>query len=198
MKNRGTLLALMLIFAVLTVFLVVQNSQIENHANNVLTPSGLQLNEDAGIQRVYNDISESDIQAFRIEDPLTQQQITMQRNPAGEWQIPTDATLEIDQEVAEGIAKTISLMPYTDTIGGVEPDKYGEFGLNQRDALLFILFTTGDGEPHVVAIGNLTSTRDGYYALVDDRQDIYVISREPDPIAFMLYYLNNSEAERQN
>ena len=192
MSNRKSLIFLLTVFLGLVVILIVQ--QVTNNSDNSSqfnNQTALQFNS-ADNQAIYPDLSVEDIAAIRLEDPILRSRVTLQRNEDDTWSIQGDSR-PIDQAYAESIAQTISLLPYSYVIDGIEPSEYPDYGLSQRDALLFVQVILRDGTGHIIAIGNQTSTRDGYYALVDDNPQLYIIDRDPDPIAYLIVYLEAFE-----
>ncbi len=192
MNNRKSLILLLTVFLGLVVILIVQqvtnNSGDSSQFNN---QTALQFNSSDN-QAIYPDLAVEDIVAIRLEDPILRSFVTLQRDEDDVWVIQGD-NRPVEQAYAESIAQTVTLLPYSYVIDGIEPSEYPDYGLSQRDALLFVQIILHDGTGHIVAIGNQTPTRDGYYALVDDNPQLYIINRDPDPIAYLLVYLEAFE-----
>lgn len=192
MKNRNSLFILGGVFVVLMIITVIQMNR-----PRTITPSEAAFDDGQIAQlenspnRIYIDWTVDDIQAVQLYSPLMSLTLTFSRYENG-WEFPDMPRLP-DQEVIESLAKTVSILPFEYQIQGVQPAQYPEFGLTQSESLLFIQIIRLDGNLHVIAVGDLTPTQDGYYALVDDKEEVFVIQR--DAIAFLLYYLREFQVE---
>jgi hypothetical protein len=103
---------------------------------------------------------------------------------ANVWFSPATQTL-VDQEVAQGIARTLSQLPVLGQLDDIPPERYAEFGLSRESLQMFIQIVRTDGTPHALVIGDRTPDQRSYYALVDDRPQVYQILR--DPLEFLAF-----------
>lgn len=190
MKNRGGLILLAVIFFSLMVFTAIQLNRPRAINAPDAAPQLPRLDDLASnVNQIYSTWGVEDIQAVQLYSPLNQTTLTFNRTENG-WELP-DINLAPDQDVIESLAQTVAMLPYSYQIQGVEPEQYPEFGLTQAGAVLFIRIIRKDDTLHMLAVGGLTPTQDGHYALVDDRQDVYVVDR--NAVAFLLYYLRDFE-----
>jgi len=192
MKNRSSLFILGGIFIALMIFTAIQMNRPRAVAPPAAAFDDGQIAQlENSPNRIYIDWTDDDIQAVQLFSPLMDLTLTFSRLEDG-WEFPDIPRLP-DQEVIQSLARTISILPFEYQIDGVQPAQYPEFGLTQNESVLFIQIIRNDGNLHIVAVGDLTSTEDGYYALVDDRREVYVIQR--NAIAFLLYYLREFQVE---
>jgi hypothetical protein len=126
---------------------------------------------------VFPSLAASDIQALRLDDPYSQADIALARNTDGTWLLG-DGSVLVDQTIAENIAKTIAFMPFTDLIAGLPSSEYVNYGLSVESIWLQIQVILTNNEQHVIAIGGRVPVADGgYYALVDERTEVFVLNR---------------------
>ena len=195
MKNQRTLIVLVIVFLALAILLILQGSK-PSPVDSLAIPPTIQANsEDNPGQYVYIGWDVSEIFAIRLEDPRSGASFTIQKDEDDQWIVPSNSgpNIPINQDVALGIAQTIPLIEYQKTLEVADSDQYADFGLSQQDARLFIQIIRLDGQQHIIAIGNMTATGEGYYTLVDEHPDVYIIQRDPDPVAFLQYYLIESQ-----
>ncbi len=134
-----------------------------------------------------------DIFAIRLQNPQLGHTFVIGRGDNDLW---ADANgRPIDQTVANAIARTVATMGYSRSIAIDEAITLSDFGLSLDETSLFIEIILRDGTGHVIAVGNRNPTSDSYYALVDEHEFIYLIPRDPDPIAFLTYYLNEANPD---
>jgi hypothetical protein len=182
MKQR-TLLILVLIFLGLAAI--------------VLTPAGDDNGSGAATPtlptflRVYPNIAVLDILAVRISDPSSGDVLTFRREDDGTW-VADEVAVEIDQEIGTGVARTVALLPYTQTIDPPPNGDLAQFGFRVTSdgevANFNIQIFMTDGSIHFVAIGDPLQIRPDFYALVDDRSEIYTIQRSA--IDYLAGYLD--------
>ncbi len=164
--GRRTLVIFALIFLVLLALTLVQNRQVAEQP----TPT-----PEVTFFRVFPDIAVLDIQAIRLRNPAGDESFTISRAEDGTWQAPEfEGTL--DENAASSIARTMVLLPYTRTLPLEADTPLDTYGFQPTPVLMveFILVT---GEVHAVAVGFRTPSETGYYAIVDDRPDLYVLER---------------------
>lgn len=183
MKRRRAfplLPALLAIFAVLAALLLLQGSQPPPALPDTPTatatlavspvPTGTLL-------RVFPELAVRDIQAIRLENAAGEQSFTLSRGPDGLWTAP-DAAGTLDTEAASAIARTFALLPYGRSINIAPDTDLSAYGFAETPRLLFQIVLT-DGSGHAIAIGSLTPDGSAYFALVDERDEVYLLERGP-------------------
>lgn len=166
MNNRRTLLVFAVIFfGLIVVTLIVQNRP-QTPAVPDVTPFFF---------RVYPDLNAEDVQALRIQNLITGEELSIARDEENRWTSP-EGIGEVNQETANNLALTLTLLPYTQTLANPSTADLESFGLRPRPVLL-ISAVTSDGQGIAVAIGNRTLPNTSYYAIIDDRPDVYVLER---------------------
>ncbi|MBC7810456.1 MAG: hypothetical protein H7175_04880 [Burkholderiales bacterium] len=177
MRNRRTLFLFIVIFAALVIVAYLQTRPAPlPPATAAPTPF---------LERIYPELAVLDIQAIRLENPTTGISFTISRAADGEWTAP-DSEGVLDAQAATQIARTIALLPYQRTLELTDDTNLAEFGF-EPNAQLFIQVVRVDGSANIVAVGALTASQAAYYALVDEREIIYLI--ESGPIRFLLNFL---------
>ncbi|MBI5669161.1 MAG: hypothetical protein HZC41_14245 [Chloroflexi bacterium] len=184
--NRRVLLVLLLLFLALAAVAVLQTRPQP-------APSLASLRATVTAQgtpvysRVFPDMAVLDIQAIRLRDPNSDIEFLISRGADGQWTAP-DATADerLDTDTASIIARTVVLLYYERTLPLTDSTNLREYGFNPNGNL-FIEVLLRNGEGHAVAIGTLSGSRTVYYALVDDRQELYLLERAPvDYLAMQL------------
>ncbi len=169
MTNRRVVFVFLIVFVILAVLTVLQNQELAV-PEVIPQPTGT-------FKRVFPEMAVLDIQAIQIANPNTGDSFTISRSDEGIWTAPgSDGTLDATQATA--IARSVVLMPYERTLTVTDDTDLTEFGFNPN-GLLFVGIVLVGGEQHVVAVGDLTATREEYYVLVDDRSEIYLVKRGP-------------------
>jgi hypothetical protein len=171
--NRRTLLIFILIFVGLAIVTVV----IQNPPANPSTPPlPAQEQLSAVYERlVFPDIALVDIQAVRLQNPSGEINFTINRTTDGSWTAPDLAgTLDIDS--ANNIARTIVLLPALRTLPITDDTDLRQYGFDPV-GFMFINVLMVDGSAHSVAVGAINLAETAYYALVDERDELYVIER---------------------
>ena len=79
---------------------------------------------------------------------------------------------------ASAIARTFALLPYGRSINIVADTDLSAYGFTETPHLLFQIILV-DGGGHVIAVGGLTPDGSAYYALVDERDEIFLLERGP-------------------
>jgi len=135
--------------------------------------------------RVFVNIGEELIQAIRLRNPSGVETFTLNRALDGTWTVP-DSTGTLNVYVAELIARTMVLLPYSNTI---QPESdLSVYGFVPT-AGLGVEFVLNDGTTHAVVVGFRNPTETGYYAVVDNRQEIYILERAA--VDFLISVLRN-------
>ena len=101
-----------------------------------------------------------------------------------------NAETDLNQNVLIAIVRTVLELSYTNTVGIDSDTQLAEYGLTESRAQLFIQILLSTGEGHFIVVGAATPRRTAYYALVDDRDQIFLVGNSPDPVGFLLHYLN--------
>jgi hypothetical protein len=176
--KRRTVFGLLVLFVALAVIATLQMrppaqlslAEIQATATMLGTPI---------FSRVYPDMAVLDIQAIRLREPNLNQEFVISRGTDGQWTAPDAAADEsLDTDAASNIARTVVLLYYERTLPLDSSVKLADYGFNPNGNLsIEVLLKNGDG--HVVAIGTLLASQAVYYALVDDRQEIYLLERAP-------------------
>ncbi|MCS6834522.1 MAG: DUF4340 domain-containing protein [Anaerolineae bacterium] len=109
---------------------------------------------------------------------------------AGVWFSPATQAL-VDQQAAEGVARTLAQLPILSQLDEVPPERYAEFGLSRESLQMFIQVVRTDGTPHALVVGDRAPDQRSYYVLVDDRPQIYQVLR--DPLEFLAFAARDAE-----
>jgi hypothetical protein len=160
--GRRTLSVLALVFAVLLIITVIQTAESTK-------PQPLPF------QRVYPEIIDDNIQAVRLRDPNTDATFTISRAADGTWIAPNQ-TRTLNQNTAVLIARTVALLPYDRTLLLPQASDLSDYGFNPN-GMLAVEAVLMSGETHGVLVGTLAPSAAVYYALVDDRPEIYLLHR---------------------
>lgn len=161
--GRRTLLVLAIIFIALVAITFLQSAQPEPEAA-------------LPFERVYDDITEQDIRAVRLRDPNTNSTFTISRNVDGTWSSP-DLAGTLDQQTATLVARTIATLPYDSVLSITQDMNIIDYGFAPSGTLAIDIVLINNQEARGVIVGGLAPTNGIYYALVDDRQEIYFIYR---------------------
>ncbi|MEP7290320.1 MAG: hypothetical protein ABI835_01000 [Chloroflexota bacterium] len=169
MRNNRVLIVLLMVFVVLATVLVTQNSQISDDPPTLARMANV----------VFRDFTPDDIQAIRLRSPESGETFVISRATDGTrvWTAPESAGTLISAE-AENIARTIVLLPVSDTIALPQGDDLATFGFTP-EGVLSVEIVLSSGVSHAVAVGYRTPTDDNYYAIVDDSSEMYLIFRPP-------------------
>jgi hypothetical protein len=95
--------------------------------------------------------------------------------------LPFIEGVSLDQTAMQDIDRTLVIMPYAHQFIP-EAQRLTEYGfLSDGRHYFSVLFTMDDGTTHTISIGNPTefNGRAVYYAVVDEREEMYLIYREP-------------------
>lgn len=175
MRDSRLLLVLVVVFIVLAAIIALQNAQpaaptTTQTCNTCVFPS-LQLGA---------------IQAIRLRSPETGQTLSLARAEDGSWTAP-DSAGALDAAQAELIARTMVLLPFSRTLPlGANDDKTA-YGFTPEGILAIEIIESNI--THAVAVGYRTPTEENYYALVDNRADLYLLERAP--VDFLIAQLRN-------
>ncbi len=164
-RNRS-LLVLMIIFVAGAALLAIQSAQ-----QNAVEPT----TTDLLYFHVFPGLAATDIQAFRLRSPENGSSFSLARAADGSW-TTVDSSGTVDNAAAETIAQTMEQLPYSRTLPLNDGDSLQVYGFTP-EGVLSIEFVMTDGTTHAVAVGYRTPTDDGYYGLVDDRADLYLLGR---------------------
>lgn len=168
MRNRGLLL-LFGVFILLAALLFLQDRGTIGGGSNNAIPTAFLL-------RVYPEMTVLDIRAIRLEDPVSAQTLSLAKDESGNWE-SFEYTDPIDQNLATTIARSVVLLPYTRTIELSDNSDLAQYGFNNPQLLISVQMMNGEG--HAVVIGDALQTGPEFYALIDDREQLYVIQRSP-------------------
>lgn len=134
---------------------------------------------------IFPDMMVLDIRAIRIEDPNSSDSITLTRDQSDNWTV-ADREGQLDTNVASDIARTIILLPYSRSINITSQTILSNYGFDPNGQL-FVSIVMKNGESHVLAIGALSQADPIYYALVDERDEIFEVER--GPVEFLRNFL---------
>lgn len=98
-------------------------------------------------------------------------QVVISRNEAGVWVLEQPIETEADQSSAEAAASQLTALRI-ESKPEVDPEAAG---LNRPSYMLTVEMTSGSKKS--VRIGDLTPTEIGYYASVDDSDEVLIINR---------------------
>ncbi len=171
-SDRRLLVIFGAVFVVLVALVLLQSQPIEE-------PSPYADN------RVFSGFTNTDVQAVRLNSPGEGLTFVLNRAVDGTWTAP-EASGTLNAPVADLIARTMILLPYTSTL---QPESdlsvYGFVPI----AGLTVEFVLTDGTTHGIVVGFRNPTETGYYAAVDDRVEIYILERAA--VDFLISVLRN-------
>ncbi len=173
MKNdRRSLILFGAIFVALAVLVVLQNRPAEPESPYAAN-------------RVFSGFADTDIQAIRLNSPPENLTFLLNRTANGTWTAP-EAAGTLNTPVADLIARTMILLPYTGTTQAeTDMSVYGFV----PTAGLTVEFVLTDGTTHGIVVGFRNPTETGYYAAVDNRAEIYILERAA--VDFLISVLRN-------
>jgi hypothetical protein len=184
MNDRRALIILLALFVILVALVALTGQQ---PAQTVIiestTTSTAEALPEGSLLRVFPDLAVLDIQAVRLEDLSENRELTLARDSQGSWTAPElEGEGELDTDAASSIARTLVLLPYARSINILPDTDFAVYGLSPTPQMLLQILLV-DGSSHVVAIGDLSTTNHTYYALVDERDEIFQI--EMGPVDFL-------------
>jgi hypothetical protein len=156
------LIVLVVVFVGLLAVLIIQGRQAST-------------TQEFPFERVFDEFSESDIMVVRLHDPHSESAFTLSRGSDGRWTSP-DHVGEVDQEIATLIARTIITLPYDNALPITEETDLTEYGFAEIGVFAVDVILT-NGNSHGLLIGSLAPSNTVYYALADDRNEIYPVYR---------------------
>ncbi|GEM_PF-3287089 len=140
--------------------------------------------------RVFTSFEAYEVVAVRLDDTKSNVDLILTFNTEG-WQI-AGITEPINQEAAANIAATLALIPYVSQFGNVATSDYERFGLTTEGIWMQAQVILGSEEVHVIAIGNRTPNGDGWYALVDDNAQVYILNK--GAVDYLAIYLQEIQS----
>jgi hypothetical protein len=176
MKNSHSITVLVGLFVVLTLLVISQNT-VQAPPLPPVAPSEApaSISEDGSLIRAFPELTVLDIQAIRLQNIASGAQLTLSRDSQGNWTAP-ELEGDLDNEAVTNIARTLVLLPYGRSINIVEDTDLDNYGFeNSADLLFYILGVSG--ETHTIAVGDLTDSQAAYFALIDERDEIFQIER---------------------
>ncbi len=175
--SRRTLILLLVIFVGVAALLAAQNQQIAQ------TPRPM---PERLFTRLFPDVEVLDIISIRLLDPATNTTFTIQRGEDGTWQ-PLNQEGALAENAGTNIARTVALLPYERTLP-LDESRLQEYGFEPTPTLL-IQFVMITGEAHGIIVGGLTASGTGFYGLVDDREEMYLLI--PEAVAYLITQLRS-------
>ncbi len=200
--NRRALLGLLGVFGLMALLVAVlpdRRQELENNAlATVFAPTAttaptrtavpyftpLPLSTDWRQDYVFADITVRDIVTVNLRDPNSGTTFTITRAADGAWTAPNSAGT-LDTEAASLIAQSLVLLNFNTLIEAEDADLQ-TYGFDPN-GILFVEFIVLDGTAHVLAVGGLSTDRNNYYVIVDDRPGVYRCGR--GPIDFLIQSL---------
>lgn len=179
--NRRLLFGLLLVFVALAALLAIQRAQPRTITGATVVPTK---------PPVFTDVTMDTLQAIRLRSPETGQSLLLSRNSDWEWTAP-ELSGTLDAKEADLIARTMIVLPFNRTMPLPADADMATFGFTP-EGILSIELLLVDGGAHAIAVGYRTPTADSYYALVDDRSDLYLIERAA--VDFLISRVKNPPA----
>lgn len=190
MSQKRTLFLLILILAIVISIGLIQGIQ---PADQKPTPTfdtdemaQAQLRQ---INQIFPDVQLEDVFAINILDPVADLALTLTRTEDDLWTVIEVPNL-LAQNDADAVAWTMANLPYINRLAAIEQNQVVELGLTEDDATLLLSVILKDNTQHVIAVGDLDPTASGFYALVDDRPELYLLDGEA--IAYLVYWLRQA------
>lgn len=175
-----------MLFALLAIFLVLVAIRVVVSVIQQRTAEDSEQYRTPIYDLVFTDFETADIQAIRLQSPNGERSFTIARAADGiSWIAPENEGV-LDQNIANGIATTMILLPSFRAIPITDEINLVDYGFNPA-GYMFITVLLVDGTSHIVAIGGMNIMETAYYALVDERPEIYVVERAA--IAFLIAQL---------
>lgn len=165
MKPNRTLILLLMVFVALAAVVAYQNAQRQAELSRPIPLTNA----------VFSTFVADDIQAIRLRSPESGESFSMVRANDGTW---TSDSGTLVQDEANGIARTMVAMTYDSTFTLPEGQNLTTYGFTP-EGVLAVEIVLSNGESHAVAVGYRTPTEENYYAVVDDRTELYLILRAP-------------------
>lgn len=133
---------------------------------------------------LFGGVGVDDITAIQLVDPNSGRRLALVMTTDDEWIMPEAPARQIDQRTARLIARTVADMPYQRDF--IAEQALSHYGFRADGAHSFsVFFITRSNEEHAVLIGNPTGDIErrtpgaGFYALVDEREALYIIPYDP-------------------
>jgi hypothetical protein len=175
MRNRFLFAALLIVVLVALIAVAAYQTLPQPDIAAISTQSA----DVRDTQLVFGNFDTSQMQALRVDDPTSEVDLILERDDDQTWRlVGLPESIFLDPVVTDNIAKTIAFMPYTELLGGVLPEEYVNFGLTNESIWLQIQVILKTGETYNIAVGGqIPTSESGYYALVEDREALYVLNR---------------------
>jgi len=190
MSQRRSLFFLILILAIVIGIGLFQGIELPDQMPTPTFDTGemaqAQLRQ---INQIFSDVQVEDVFAVNILDPVADLALTITRTEDNLWEVIEVPDL-LAQNDADAIAWTMANLPYTNRLDAIAQDEVAQLGLTQEDATLLLSVILRDNTQHVIAVGDLDPTASGFYALVDDRPELYLLDGQA--IAYLVYWLRQA------
>lgn len=145
--------------------------------------------------RIFTDFESNAIQALSILDPYTGATFSVVHTSDEQWESPEFGQV-VTSEIIQQLTFSVAVLPFLQTLEQIPSENYPEFGLTQADAYLVISIILRNGVQHGIVIGDVTADGLGHYALVDERDTLYVLDARP--IAFIVQILRTVYGDTDN
>jgi hypothetical protein len=176
--GRRTLLLLVVVFVGLAALLTAQNQQLAQQP--FPTPART-------FTRLFPELEVLDILSIRLLDPATNTTFTIQRGEYGTWQ-PLEQEGTLQENAGTNIARTVALLPYERTLPLADDTSLADYGFEPTPTMLiqFVLIT---GEAHGIIVGGLAASGTGFYGIVDNREEMFLLV--PEAVAYLITQLRS-------
>jgi hypothetical protein len=185
-KQSLQLLVLAGVFAVM-LFLAIEQARpraVTTPARPTLTPDARTAN------RVFEGWKTSDIVALRLDDTKTTIDLTLTFTSKG-WELE-GVEEGVDQDIAAQIVATFALMPYVERLPADQD--LTRFSLTEEGIWMQAQAILADGSQHVIAVGGRSSVPAGWYALVDESPEVFILNK--GAVDFLAIYLQEVQTIR--
>jgi hypothetical protein len=173
-NQRTFLTVLGVLFMVLLGVALAQTISLNNTFNASLTPT---LDQRI-VNSLFREWNEDNVVAVRLDDPINDIDMVINRVNTTQWQLQGEAVEQINQETLNLIVKTVAYIPFTDILTDIPDTNLSNFALTEDLIWLQIQVILDNNDTHVIALGARVPTVDGgYYALVDERSEVFVLNR---------------------
>lgn len=184
--NRRALFGLGIVFVLLLGVVVLQSQGVFTRLSTPPTSTPNPLVQESVFGGAF---TVQDITAIRLGSPSVEQDLLLVRQGEGIWNAP-DYDGTVDGETARLIAQTLVILPYSETVPMTDDTSLGAFGLAENNVgALTVEILLRDETAHALFFGGLTPLQDGYYTLVDEHDDVYVV--DPRAVEFLRVQLRN-------
>ncbi|MCA9882093.1 MAG: hypothetical protein H6670_18195 [Anaerolineaceae bacterium] len=171
MKQQRTLVILVAVLAIVLIAGALQTT-LQNRVEVAPTATPIEATY------LFNGWGPNSVFAVNIYEPVAQVGLTITKNNDNLWELVEFSGM-LTQEEGDVVAGSMAYFPVLRSLGALEMNRYNEFGLGQNDLTMIVSVILIDGTEHSIAVGDITATTDGFYALVDEDPTLYVVDARP-------------------